>query len=122
MSVFIQTDLPEPVVPAISIWGSLAMSPTMLLPPISRPTAKESDDLLSAAQKAKQDAEAYADSRRKDAESQASQILEKARNDAKNEISSLAIAIAGKVVGASLDGAHQERLVDSFLEELGEQV
>lgn len=46
----------------------------------------------------------------------------KAVNDAKNEISSLAIAIAGKVVGASLDGAHQERLVDSFLEELGEQV
>ena len=46
----------------------------------------------------------------------------KAVNDAKNEISSLAIAIAGKVVGASLDDAHQERLVDSFLEELGEQV
>ena len=46
----------------------------------------------------------------------------KAVNDAKNEISSLAIAIAGKVVGASLDGTHQERLVDSFLEELGEQV
>ena len=30
--------------------------------------------------------------------------------------------IAGKVVGASLDAAQQERLVDSFLEELGEQV
>ena len=46
----------------------------------------------------------------------------KAVNDAKNEISSLAMAIAGKVVGATLDSAHQERLVDSFLNELGEQV
>ncbi len=46
----------------------------------------------------------------------------KAVNDAKNEISSLAMAIAGKVVGATLDSAHQERLVDSFLKELGEQV
>ena len=45
----------------------------------------------------------------------------KAVNDAKNEISSLAMAIAGKVVGATLDTAQQESLVDSFLEELGEQ-
>ena len=43
----------------------------------------------------------------------------KAVNDAKDEISSLAMAIAGKVVGTALDDAHQERLVDSFLEELG---
>jgi F-type H+-transporting ATPase subunit b len=46
----------------------------------------------------------------------------KAVNDAKNEISSLAMAIAGKVVGASLDESHHERLVENFLEELGEQV
>ena len=45
----------------------------------------------------------------------------KAVNDAKNEISSLAMAIAGKVVGATLDSTHQERLVNSFLEELGDQ-
>ena len=45
-----------------------------------------------------------------------------ALNDAKNEIADLAMEIAGKVVGASLDAAQQERLVDSFLEELGEQV
>ena len=45
----------------------------------------------------------------------------KALNDAKNEISSLAMEIAGKVVGATLDPAQQEKLVDSFLEELGEQ-
>ena len=45
----------------------------------------------------------------------------KAVNDAKNEISSLAMEIAGKVVGATLDTARQQQLVDSFLEELGEQ-
>ena len=46
----------------------------------------------------------------------------KALNDVKNEISSLAMEIAGKVVGQSLDTARQHQLVDSFLEELGEQV
>lgn len=46
----------------------------------------------------------------------------KALNDAKDEISSLAMEIAGKVVGATLDDAGQQRLVESFLEELGEQV
>ena len=46
----------------------------------------------------------------------------KALNDAKDEISSLAMAIAGKVVGATLDEDRQKQLVDKFLEELGEQV
>ena len=40
------TDLPEPVVPAMSICGSFAMSPMMRLPPMSLPTAKEMRDLL----------------------------------------------------------------------------
>ena len=44
----------------------------------------------------------------------------KAINDAKNEISGLALAIAGKVVGRELDDADQAKLVDSFIEELGE--
>jgi len=46
----------------------------------------------------------------------------KALNDAKDEISSLAMEIAGKVVGKSLDTSRQHQLVDSFLEELGDQV
>ena len=45
----------------------------------------------------------------------------KALNDAKNEISSLAMEIAGKVVGASMDETRHKELVDSFLKELGEQ-
>ena len=40
-----QTDLPEPVVPAISRCGSFEMLPTMQLPPMSLPRAKLSFDL-----------------------------------------------------------------------------
>ena len=39
ISVLIQTDLPEPVAPAIRRCGILAISVTMTLPPISLPTA-----------------------------------------------------------------------------------
>lgn len=46
----------------------------------------------------------------------------KALNDAKDEISALAMEIAGKVVGEALDTSRQEQLIESFLEELGEQV
>ena len=44
----------------------------------------------------------------------------KAINDAKNEISGLAMAIAGKVVGRALNENDQAALVDSFINELGE--
>ena len=43
-------------------------------------------------------------------------------NDAKNEISGLAMAIAGKVVQRELSGADQELLIDRFIDELGDQV
>lgn len=46
----------------------------------------------------------------------------KAINDAKNEISGLAMAIAGKVVERELSGADQEKLIDRFIDELGEEV
>ena len=46
----------------------------------------------------------------------------KALNDAKDEISGLAMAIAGKVVGRELNEADQAALVDSFIDELGDQV
>ena len=41
-------------------------------------------------------------------------------NDAKNEISTLAMAIAEKVVGRELNEADQAKLVDEFIEELGD--
>lgn len=45
----------------------------------------------------------------------------KALNDAKDEISSIALEIAGKVVGEAMDGDQQQRLVDKFLADLEEQ-
>nr|MBQ8243917.1 F0F1 ATP synthase subunit B [Oscillospiraceae bacterium] len=44
----------------------------------------------------------------------------KAINDAKNEISDLAMAIAGKVVGRELNADDQKGMIDHFIEELGE--
>ena len=63
-----------------------------------------------------------ADAIREKANADIAREKKKAINDAKDEISSLAMEIAGKVVGASMDGEKQKQLVDSFLEELGEQV
>lgn len=44
----------------------------------------------------------------------------KAINDAKNEISGIAVAIAEKVVGRELNEADHVQLVDAFIDELGE--
>lgn len=44
----------------------------------------------------------------------------KAVNEAKDEISGLAMEIAGKVVGRSLTDADHAQLVESFIDELGE--
>ena len=49
------------------------------------------------------------------------QEKKKAINDAKNEISGLAIAIAGKVVERELKESDQSDLIDRFIEELGEK-
>ena len=46
----------------------------------------------------------------------------KAINDAKNEISGLAMAIAGKVVERELNAADQADLIDRFIDELGDGV
>ena len=46
----------------------------------------------------------------------------KALNDAKDEISEIAMAIAGKVVGRQLSDADQSKLVDEFINGLGDGV
>lgn len=46
----------------------------------------------------------------------------KAINEAKDEISVIALSIAGKVVGKQLQSDDQSQLVDQFIEELGGQV
>ena len=48
------------------------------------------------------------------------QEKKKAINDAKNEISEMAMAIAEKVVGRELTEVDQAKLVDEFIEELGD--
>ena len=50
------------------------------------------------------------------------QEKKKAINDAKNEISGLAMAIAGKVVEKELGENDQSQLIDRFINELGDQV
>lgn len=63
-----------------------------------------------------------ADAIRQKAAADIAQEKKKALNDAKDEISVIALAIAGKVVGRELDAADQSRLVDSFIEQLGDGV
>ena len=50
------------------------------------------------------------------------QEKKKAINDAKDEISGMAMAIAEKVVGRELNSVDQEKLVDEFINELGDGV
>lgn len=50
------------------------------------------------------------------------QEKKKAINDAKNEISGLALAIAGKVVEKELAEENQAGLIDRFIDELGDNV
>lgn len=68
----------------------------------------------------------------RDANAQAAAIMDKASrdiaqekkkaiNDAKNEISDLAMAIAGKVVERGLKDSDQADLIDGFIRELGDE-
>lgn len=50
------------------------------------------------------------------------QEKKKAINDAKDEISVIAIAIAEKVVNRELNAADHEKLVDQFIDDLGESL
>lgn len=59
---------------------------------------------------------------REKASADIAQEKKKAVNDAKDEISGLAMAIAGKVVGRELTAGDQSKLIDSFIDELGEDL
>ena len=95
-----------------------------------RQAKAEATALLSQAQKT---ASARSEEIINQAQAQAAQIKEKAAadiaqekkkaiNEAKDEISVIAMAIAGKVVGRELNDGDQSALVDQFIDELGEQV
>lgn len=68
------------------------------------------------------EAQAQAVRLKQQAAEEIAQEKKKALNDAKDEISDLAMAIAGKVIGRSLDTQDQSRLVEDFINELGEEV
>lgn len=59
---------------------------------------------------------------RQKANADIAQEKKKAINEAKDEISVIAMAIAGKVVGRELSDGDQADLVDSFINELGDGV
>lgn len=65
-------------------------------------------------------AHAQADAMIEKASGQIAQQKKKALNEAKDEISVIAMDIATKVVGRTIDENDQARLVDSFIENLGE--
>lgn len=65
-------------------------------------------------------ANAEADAIRKKAAADIDREKKKAINDAKNEISDIALAIAGKVVEKDLSEKDHEDLVDRFIADLGE--
>ncbi len=67
-------------------------------------------------------ANAEANAIRDKASADIAQEKKKALNEAKDEISVLAVAIAGKVVGRALDQDDQDKLVDQFIEQLGDGV
>ena len=90
----------------------------------------QADDLLMTAQRT---ANSRSEEIISQAQQQAAQIKSKAAadielekkkaiNEAKNEISDLAMAIAGKVVARELNAGDQADMIDRFIDELGDNV
>ena len=90
----------------------------------------KADDLLLSAQRT---ANSRSEEIISQAQQQAAQIKSKAAadialekkkalNEAKNEISDLAMAIAGKVVARELNAGDQADMIDRFIDELGDNV
>ena len=67
-----------------------------------------------------QKAKAEADAIRAKASADIAQEKKKALNDAKNDISGMAMAIAEKVVGRELNAKDQQDLIDGFIDSLGD--
>ena len=79
----------------------------------------------NAAQRGEQiigDAQKTAVAMKQKAEAEIAQEKKRVLNDAKNEISEIAMAIASKVVGRELTAADHAKMVDSFIDELGGEV
>ena len=86
-----------------------------ILTTAQKTAAERSDKIIGEAQQA-------AAQIKSKASADIAQEKKKAINDAKNEISGLAMAIAGKVVERELAESDQQSLIDRFIDELGDQV
>ena len=86
-----------------------------ILTSAQKTAAERSDKIIGEAQQA-------AAQIKSKASADIAQEKKKAINDAKNEISGLALAIAGKVVEKELAQEDQAGLIDRFIDELGDQV
>ena len=86
-----------------------------ILTTAQKTAAERSDKIIGEAQQA-------AAQIKSKASADIAQEKEKAINDAKNEISGLALAIAGKVVEKELAEEDQAGLIDRFIDELGDNV
>lgn len=95
------------------ISAAQATSDRMVKEAVARAQSREEEIIRQA----NQEASAILDK----AAADIAQEKKKAINDAKDEISEMAMAIAEKVVGRELNAQDQSALVDRFINELGEQ-
>lgn len=77
--------------------------------------AKRGEQIISDAQKT-------AVAMKQRAEAEIAQEKSRALNETKNEISEIAMAIAGKVVGRELTASDHAKMVDNFIDQLGGEV
>lgn len=77
--------------------------------------AKRGEQIISDAQKT-------AVAMKQRAEAEIAQEKKRVLNETKDEISEIAMAIAGKVVGRELTASDHARMVDSFIDKLGDEV
>ena len=87
----------------------------MILQSAQQTAAKRGEQIISDAQKT-------AVAMKQKAEAEIAQEKKRALNDAKNEISEIAMAIASKVVGREITEDDHAKMVDSFIDELGGEV
>ena len=98
----------------LKLENAQATSERIVKEAVARGQAREEEILRNANQQA--------DAIRSKASADIAMEKKKAVNEAKDEISVMAIAIAGKVVGRELNSADHSRLVDTFIDELGDGV
>ncbi len=93
--------------------AAMETSERMVKEAVARGQSREEEILRQANQEA--------DAIRQKASADIAQEKKKAINEAKDEISVIALAIAGKVVGRELNEADQTALVNQFINELGDE-